>query len=235
VFLASVFSGATASLVGFGIGSVLTPLLAVQFGTNAAVAAVSLPHALATAVRGWRLRKNIDWSILKGFGVLSAVGALGGALLYTRLGPTTLTRVLGALLLLTSLTQLTGWSSRWPPTGPLVAVFGLLSGFFGGVAGNQGGLRSAAMLAFNVPPLRFVATATATGVLVDLARAPVYLWYSGSSILSLWLPISIAAVGVLAGTLLGERILLGLSPRRFGQVVAVAVGALGTWLLVYYR
>jgi uncharacterized membrane protein YfcA len=235
VFLAAVFSGATASLVGFGIGSVLTPLLAVQFGTNAAVAAVSLPHALATAVRGWRLRGSIDWPILTRFGLLSAAGALAGALLYTRLGPTALTRVLGGLLVLTSLTQLTGWSSRWQPRGPFVAAFGLLSGFFGGIAGNQGGLRSAAMLAFGLPPLRFVATATATGVLVDVARAPVYLWFAGNTIVSLWLPISVAAAGVLAGTLLGERILLGMSPHRFGQVVALAIGMLGGWLLVSYR
>jgi uncharacterized membrane protein YfcA len=235
VFLAAVFSGATASLVGFGIGSVLTPLLAVHVGTNAAVAAVSLPHALATAVRGWRLRGSIDWPILTRFGLLSAAGALGGALLYTSLGPTALTRVLGGLLVLTAFTQLTGWSSHWQPRGPLVAVFGLMSGFFGGVAGNQGGLRSAAMLAFDLAPLRFVATATATGVLVDMARTPIYLWYAGSTIASLWVPISVAAAGVLAGTLLGERILLGLSPHRFGQVVALAVGVLGVWLLVYYQ
>ena len=75
-----------------------------------------------------------------------------GAVLYTRLGPTALTRVLGGLLLLTSFAQLSGWSSRWQPHGPLVAVFGLVSGFFGGVAGNQGGLRAAALTAFGLMP-----------------------------------------------------------------------------------
>lgn len=231
LFTVATFSGATASLVGFGIGSLLTPLLAVRFGTSVAVAAVTIPHALATAVRCWRLRASVDRAVLSRFGVLSAAGALVGALLYTRLGPTALTRMLGALLLLTSLAQLTGWTSRWRPSGWLASVFGLLSGFFGGVAGNQGGMRAAALVAFQLPPLRFVATATATGVLVDAARTPIYVWNSGRTLLFLWLPIAVATIGVLAGTLLGERILLGLSARRFGTVVGAAVGALGIWLL----
>lgn len=232
LLLVAALSGATASVVGFGIGSLLTPLLAARYGTSVAVAAVTVPHAIATALRCWRLRASIDRQVLIRFGLLSAAGALAGALLYTRLGPTMLTGVLGGLLLLTAMAQLTGWTARWHPRGPLVAVFGLLSGFFGGVAGNQGGLRSAALTGFGLSPVRFVATATATGVLVDLARTPVYLWSSGSQLLPLAVPIGIATAGVLIGTLLGERMLLGLSPRRFGQIVAAAIGLLGVWLLL---
>ena len=231
LFLIAILSGATASVVGFGIGSLLTPLLATRFGTSLAVAAVTIPHALATAVRCWRLRANINFAVLRQFGLLSAAGALAGALVYTRLGPTTLTKILGVLLLLTSIAQLTGWSSRWQPRGPVVALFGLLSGFFGGVAGNQGGLRAAALTAFRLEPTSFVATATATGLLVDLARTPVYLWNTGGRLLPLALPIGLAAIGVLIGTILGERVLLGLSPRAFGRVVGGAIGLLGLWLL----
>ncbi len=210
----------------------LTPLLALRFGTAAAVAAVTLPHAAATAVRCWRLRANINRSVLVRFGLLSALGGLAGALLYTRLGATTLTRILGSLLLLTAAAQLTGWASHWHPRGPLVALLGLCSGFFGGVAGNQGGLRAAALTAFRLSPAGFVATATATGLLVDLARAPIYVFGASQRLVQLWRPIGVAAVGVLIGTLLGERILMGMSPARFGQVVGVAIGLLGVWLLV---
>jgi len=231
LFVVAVFSGATAAVVGFGIGSLLTPLLAAQVGTGSAVAAVMIPHALATAVRCWRLRSRIDGRVLRRFGLLSAAGGLGGALLYTRLGPSALTGILGVLLLLTAVAQLAGWSSRWRPHGPLVAVLGLCSGFFGGVAGNQGGLRAAALSAFGLAPASFVATATATGLLVDLARAPVYLWSAGAALASLRQPIAIASLGVLAGTLVGERVLIGLSPARFGQIIAVAIGVLGLWLV----
>lgn len=231
VFLVAILSGATASVVGFGIGSLMTPLLAVRYGTATAVALVTVPHAVATAVRCWRLRAHVDRRVLVRFGLLSAAGALAGALIYTRLGPGGLTRVLGCLLLLTAIAQLTGWASRWQPHGGLVAVFGLASGFFGGVAGNQGGLRAAALMSFGLPPLTFVATATAIGLLVDAARTPVYVWHSGQVLLSLWAPIVVATIGVLIGTFAGERLLLGLSPRRFGQIIGVAIGALGIWLL----
>jgi uncharacterized membrane protein YfcA len=232
VFIVAVFSGATATVVGFGIGSLLTPLLALRFGATTAVALVTLPHAAATAVRCWRLRRHIDRTVLVRFGVLSAAGALAGALIYTRLGPGPLTRILGGLLLLTAVAQLTGWASRWQPHGPVVALFGLGSGFFGGIAGNQGGLRSAALIAFELSPRGFVATATAIGLLVDAARTPVYLWHSGPVLLTLWPPIIIATVGVLIGTVIGERMLLGLSRRRFGQMVGWAIGALGIWMLL---
>jgi uncharacterized membrane protein YfcA len=232
VFVVAIASGATATVVGFGIGSLMTPLLAARFGTATAVALVMLPHAAATAVRCWRLRAHVDRSVLVRYGLLSAAGALAGALNYTRLGPGTLTRWLGVLLLLTAAAQLTGWASRWQPRGGLVALFGLLSGFFGGIAGNKGGLRSAALTAFSLPPLGLVSTATATGLVVDAARAPVYVWHAGPVLLTLWAPIVIATAGVLIGTVAGERLLLGLSPRRFGQTIGVAIGALGAWLLV---
>ena len=232
IFVVGVASGAVASVVGFGIGSLLTPLLASQFGTPIAVAAVTIPHAAATAFRGWRLRRTIDWAILGRFGLVSAAGALAGALVYSHLGPSALTLVLGSLLVLTAVAQLTGWSRRWTPRGPLVVLFGVLSGFFGGVAGNQGGLRAAAMTTFRLPPREFVATATATGLLVDAARTPVYLWLAGPTLMSLALPIAVATIGTLLGTMWGERILMGLTKERFGTIVGVAVGALGVWLIV---
>lgn len=235
VFIVAIFSGATATVVGFGIGSLMTPLLAIKFGTTTAVALVTLPHAAATAVRCWRLRTHVNRTVLVRFGLLSAAGALAGALIYTRLGPSALTRVLGGLLLLTAVAQLTGWASRWQPNGVVVAVFGLASGFFGGIAGNQGGLRSAALTTFGLSPTGFVATATATGLVVDAARTPVYLWHSAPVLLALWIPIVVATVGVLIGTIVGERILLGLSTRRFGQSIGWAIGALGIWMLVVPR
>lgn len=231
LFLVAILSGATASVVGFGIGSLLTPLLATRLGMAVAVAAVAIPHALATGVRCWRLRREIDREVFVRFGVLSAVGGLIGALLYTRLGVTALTRVLGGLLLLTATAGITGWSSRWRPRGAMVWLLGVGSGFFGGIAGNQGGLRAAALTAFRLAPAVFVATATASGLMVDLARVPIYLWRAGGDLLSHATPIATASAGVLIGTVAGERILLGMPPARFRRFISIAIGALGVWLL----
>lgn len=234
LFAVAVIGGATASLAGFGIGSLLTPLVAARLGTPVAVAAVALPHAIATAFRAWRLRDAIDRHVLRRFGLISAAGALAGALVYARIGAGALTAVLALLLLATSVAALTGWTSRWRPhgtSGAGVWALGLASGLFGGVAGNQGGMRAAALLAFALTPRAFVATSTATGLLVDAARLPVYLWRAGGSIGALWLEIAIASAGVLAGTLLGERVLLGMSPERFRKVLGALIGLLGLWLL----
>lgn len=50
-------AGAIASVSGFGIGSLLTPLLAARHGAKVAVAAVSIPHLTATALRLWIMQK----------------------------------------------------------------------------------------------------------------------------------------------------------------------------------
>jgi len=232
VFVLAVLSGGTASVAGFGIGSLLTPVLAATFGTATAVAAVAIPHAAATALRCWRLRANIDWSVLRGFGLLSAAGGLVGALLYTRFSNDALTLTLGLLLLSTALATLVDLPSRVRVTRLVVGVLGLLSGLFGGLAGNQGGLRAAAMLSLSLSPVRYVATATATAMLVDIVRTPIYVWRAGGVLATLVLPLSVATAGVLIGTVLGERILLGLSMRQFRYAIAVLIGLLGLWLVV---
>jgi uncharacterized membrane protein YfcA len=231
VFLVAVLGGATAAVSGFGIGSLLTPLFALQLPMPTAVAAVALPHAVATTLRAWRLRSAIDWTVLRSFGLISAAGGLAGAFWYARLDSRTLSIVLGGLLLLTALAGLTGWTMRVHPRGPVPWGLGLLSGLFGGLAGNQGGLRSAALLAFELRPLAFVATATAAGVIVDAVRTPIYLWREGSSLPPLAGPVVLATLGVVLGTLLGERMLFGLTPERFRQIVAAAIGAAGIWLI----
>jgi len=196
---------------------------------------VTIPHLAATALRCWRLRAGIDRAVFLRFGATSAVGGLAGALAYSRSGSTALTRALGGLLLLTSFGQLTGWTSRWSPRGPLATIFGLASGFFGGLAGNQGGLRAGALSAFGLSPSAFVATATAIGLIVDLVRTPVYLVAAGPEIARLAGPIAAATAGAVIGTLLGERALLGISPARFRVLLGAAIGVLGLWLLLGSR
>ena len=232
LFAVAVLSGGTAAVAGFGIGSLLTPLLATRLGTAAAIAAVAIPHAAATALRFWRLRRAVDWRVIRRFGLLSAAGGLAGAVFYARLSSRVLTIVLGLLLVTTGVAGLTGWIARWRVTRAGVAGLGLLSGFFGGIAGNQGGLRAAALLGFGLAPSAYVATSTAIALLVDAARTPVYVWRAGGTLIGLASPIAVATTGVLVGTLLGERMLLGLPPERFRRAVSALIGLLGVWLLV---
>ncbi|HEY5022118.1 MAG TPA: sulfite exporter TauE/SafE family protein [Gemmatimonadaceae bacterium] len=231
IFVAGILSGATAAIAGFGIGSLMTPLLAAQLGVSLAIAAVSIPHAIATAVRCWRLRRAISWPVLRSFGVLSAAGGLIGALLYTRVGTRALEITLGVLLLATAVAALSDWTRRWKPHGVVAQSLGFLSGLFGGMAGNQGGLRAAALLTFSLTPAAFVATSTAVGLAIDAARMPIYLWRAGGTLVTVLAPIGLATAGVVIGTLAGERLLLGLSPERFRRIVGILIGVLGLWLV----
>jgi uncharacterized membrane protein YfcA len=60
ILVVSVFAGGIAAVTGFGIGSLLTPVLALQLDTRLAVAAVSVPHVIGTAVRFWLLSGRVD-------------------------------------------------------------------------------------------------------------------------------------------------------------------------------
>src|SRR5258708_21730089 len=95
---AAVLAGVVASVAGFGIGSLLTPLLGVQLGTKLAVAAVSIPHVIGTAIRFWLLRGRVDRRIFLWFGLASAAGGLAGALLHAEASSRALGIVLGGLL-----------------------------------------------------------------------------------------------------------------------------------------
>ncbi len=228
-------SGATAAVIGFGIGSLLTPLLTLRLSPALAVAVVALPHLLATATRLLRHGPSIDRSTFLRFGLLSASGGLAGALLQSTLGAPVLLAALGALLIATALASLTGNFGGRRTTTPTALLLGLLSGFFGGLVGNQGGLRAAGLLAFDLSPRAFLATSTAVALVVDLARTPVYLVRAGSQLWSLALPIAVAAAGCLVGTVWGERLFLRMEPATYRRLVGAGVGAIGVWLLTRAR
>lgn len=228
--VAAAVAAAIAALTGFGIGSILTPLLALETGARLAVAAVAIPHLVGSALRLWILRSHVDRRVLLGFGLASAAGGLTGALLQAQLSNRGLAILFGAVVALAGISELTGWTRRVRWSRRAAWLAGVASGVLGGLVGNQGGIRSAAMLGFEVPKESFVATATAVAIFVDGARVPVYLATQGAEILSIWPLLGIACVGVIAGTLAGVRFLDRLPERQFRQAVGVLLVALGIYM-----
>ncbi|HEX7878491.1 MAG TPA: sulfite exporter TauE/SafE family protein [Candidatus Eisenbacteria bacterium] len=228
---AALLAGAVAAVSGFGIGSLLTPVLLAAYPTAEAVALLSIPHVVASAVRLLPLRKEIDWRAFRDFGMASAGGGLAGALVQSRLASPLMGVILGVLLLMAGCAELFG--KRLPPpkskSGRLIG--GLLSGFFGGLVGNQGGIRSAALAGYRLSPRALVATATAAAVLVDLARVPIYL-SARPELFVRGLPhLAIATIGVLAGTFLGVPVLGRIPERRYHLVLGLLLVLLGAGLL----
>jgi len=235
LLLVATAAGAIAAVSGFGIGSLPTPLLALHVGTKTAVAAVSVPHVIGTAVRLWLLRANVDRALLWRFGLTSAAGGLTGALLHESASSRALAVIFGVLLVFAGVSELTGYALRWRFHGWVAWVAGAASGLLGGLVGNQGGIRSAAMLGFDMKKERFVATATASALFVDAARMPVYMVAERQEVAGIWPLVLLATVGTLAGTLTGQWLLARVPERRFRRVVGTIILLLGLATLIRGR
>jgi uncharacterized protein len=226
------FAGSISSITGFGIGTILTPFMALQFGVKLAVAAVSVPHCTGNAIRFWTLRDKLDKRVLRTFGVMSAAGALAGSLLHVFTPNPALRYVLAALLIFAGLLGVTGREAHVRLGRVGAWIGGGLSGFFGALIGNQGGLRAAAMLAFDVPKEAFVATATATALIVDAVRMPVYAAHEWRAIAAILPEVLLGAAGVVAGTYFGRAIFGRIPETLFRRFVAALILMLGVAMLV---
>ena len=231
VFLTAIIAGAVASVAGFGIGSLVTPVLSLSIGTKLAVAVVSIPHLIATGLRFFMLRSHVDKRILLGFGLMSALGGVTGAILHTQFATPALTLIFGAILLFAGFTGATGLSEKMRFHGALAWIAGAVSGFLGGLVGNQGGIRSAALLGANISKESFVATATAIGLIVDAARMPVYFWSEHEGMLNNGTWIGISTAGVVVGTFLGTKVLKRLPERTFRRTVSAFIFLLGAFMI----
>ena len=230
--VAAIIAGAIAAVAGFGIGSVLTPVLATQLDVRLAIAAVSLPHLAGTFVRLLLVRTAIDRQVLASFGAASAVGGLAGAALQAVLQSAALALIFGGLLVFAGIGSVTGFAERMRFRGrAAVLAGGALSGLLGGLVGNQGGIRAAALLGFDIRRDAFVATATAVALVVDGARIPVYLATQGRDLAALAPTIALLAVGCVIGTLAGSWALRRIAERTFRQIVGVLLIALGLYTL----
>ncbi|XUX00440.1 MAG: sulfite exporter TauE/SafE family protein [Dehalogenimonas sp.] len=230
--LVAIIAGAVASLTGFGIGSLLTPLLALKTGIGVAVAAIAIVHVIGTSLRFFLLRGSVNKRVLLSFGLASAAGGLIGALLHNTFNNSLLGIIFGCLLIIAGVSEITGLAGKIQIKGPLSWFSGGLSGLFGGLVGNQGGIRSAALTGFDLRKDEFVATATGIALMVDVARIPVYLAVQGRELIPIWNLIAIATIWVIAGTLFGKRVLQRLSQQAFTRTVGVVLIGVGALVII---
>ncbi len=225
VVLAVAFGASLLTLFsGFGLGTLLLPAFAVFFPIEFAVAATAAVHLANNLFKFGLLGRDARWRVVALFGLPAVPAALAGALLlgWTARLPAlaqydlagTAHRVEAAKLLVASLmvcfavlellprTRKFEFSERWLPLG------GALSGFFGGVSGHQGALRSAFLVRLGLGPTQFVATGVACALLIDLARLPVYgANFSLAEFEGRWPLLTGAMLSAFAGAAIGARFL----------------------------
>ena len=207
-------------------------MLALQVDTRLAVAAVSIPHLIGTSLRFALMHGGVDRRVLWSFGITSAAGGLAGALLYGAASSRWLTLLFGVLLLFAAVSEITGLARRMRFRGWVAWVAGALSGMLGGLVGNQGGIRSAALIGFELRKELFVGTATAIALFVDGARVPIYLYAQHDELSTHLAWILLAIAGVVAGTIVGSRALGRIPEVWFRRVLALVLAVLGIAMLL---
>lgn len=173
--------------------------------------------------------------MLWSFGAASAAGGLVGAWLHTRLGSTVLQAILAGLLVFAGVLGFAGRGDRLRFRGVSAWMSGVFSGLLGGLVGNQGGIRTAAMLGLDVPRDAFIATTTAVALMIDGVRTPVYLAMHAAHLRQQIPLIGLMTVGVLAGTVVGSLVLKRLPESWFRRMVSGLILVLGIFMFLKWN
>lgn len=175
---------------GFGLGTLLLPAFAVFFAVELAVALTAVVHFLNGVFKLFLVWRNIAWDIVWRFGLPAIIGAFAGAstllwlsgaepiLTYFLFGYvveiTPVKLIVGLLLLFFACAELLPWFHKISFPKQYLPLGGLMSGYFGGLAGMQGALRSAFLVKAGLTKEAFVATGAAVAFLIDVSRLTVY-------------------------------------------------------------
>ena len=228
---------------GFGLGTLLMPAFAVFFPVEVAVGATAVVHLANNIFKLALVGKMADYKVVVKFAVPASIMAIIGALLlnyfagttpladYTVLGKpctvTVLKLVIAFLIAVFAMLELhprfekLAFSPRYIPLG------GALSGFFGGLSGLQGALRSAFLVRAGLAKEAFVGTSVVSAIVVDLSRLAVY----GVTFFSKHLTIFQDQVGIglviaatvtaFLGSFIGSRLIKKITMRTIQMVVGI--------------
>lgn len=256
--LVSAIVAAITLLSGFGLGTVLMPAFALFFPVEFAIAATGVVHFVSNVFKLALVGRHAVRDVVVRFGVPAVLAAAVGAWSLARLteiapvhvysigslpGRITWVKLLtGALLILfAGLEMLPAYRraavrERWLPLG------GALSGFFGGLSGMQGALRAPFLLRLGLSKEAYVGSANVISTLVDASRLVAYgiglRWLSGGldegpdSLGAHWGLVAASCGAACVGSVVGARLLRGMSLRWIRRLVAALLFLSGCALLL---
>ena len=190
ISIVAIIVSALALFSGFGLGTVLMPAFALFFPLPVAIAATALVHLANNIFKAILVGRKADWHVVIRFALPGAAAAILGAWILTMISniPTLLTYTIGAnkyeidivklviglLIIIFALFDLLPGMQKLSFERKYLPLGGILSGFFGGLSGNQGVLRSAFLIKSGLDKDTFIGTGTVSAVIVDIARLLVY-------------------------------------------------------------
>ena len=175
---------------GFGLGTLLMPVFAIFFPIEIAISLTAIVHFANNLIKLILFKKHINWNIALRFGLPSIITAFIGAWLLTTLlnvppfysyslynntfHITIIKLVIAILLIIFALIDLIPKLSNIEFDKKYLPVGGLLSGFFGGLSGNQGALRAAFLIKSGLSKEAYIATGVIIACMVDITRLSIY-------------------------------------------------------------
>ncbi len=175
---------------GFGLGTLLLPGFLLFFEPPIAIAATAIVHMANNLFKLFLVGRYADWSIIKAFGFTSVIGALLGAgvlsiittpvvvLTYnigeSQMVVTLLNFLVGVTIMVFAGLELSLEKRPFSWSKKSLVFGGLISGFFGGMTGHQGALRSAFLMKAGLSKEAFMGSRVVLAILVDLTRIATY-------------------------------------------------------------
>jgi len=223
---------------GFGLGTILTPVFMIFFPVDLAIALTGIVHFLNNLFKLTLVGKNADRQVLLRFGIPAVIAALAGSWLllnipdaqalfrYTMFGRNfevfPVRFLISLLLIIFAIMDLVPYFSKLRFGREKLALGGALSGFFGGLSGNQGALRSAFLMKAGLSKEAFIGTAVVVSCFVDLTRLSVYISGLSASGLTENLALVISAtLSAILGAYFGNLLLKKITLRFLQMTVAV--------------
>jgi len=185
------FAGSGLTLFsGFGLGTLLVPVFALFFPIDIAISLTAIVYFLNNLFKLFLVGKHADKNVILRFGIPSILAAFIGAYFLTLLtdipplynysiagkefAVMPIKLIIGALLLFFALFDLIPKLANLQFDKKYLPLGGLLSGFFGGLSGNQGALRSAFLIRSNLSKEAYIATGVVIACLIDISRLIIY-------------------------------------------------------------
>lgn len=243
ISLVSLCVSALTFFSGFGLGTLLMPAFALFFPLQVAIAATAIVHLANNIFKLLLVGKQAKWPIVLRFSLPAAIMAIVGASLlvqfgklppiseYSFLGQTyqiTLVKlVIGIIIIVFALFDLAPKLREVSFDRKYLPIGGGISGFFGGLSGNQGALRSAFLIKAGLDKEAFIATGVVSAVIVDITRLLVYgmSFYSARfSLMDSGIErlVIVATLAAFIGAFIGKQLLTKITLR----IVQLTVGTL---------
>ncbi|KAA6439687.1 sulfite exporter TauE/SafE family protein [Dyadobacter flavalbus] len=222
---------------GFGLGTILTPVFMVFFPVDLAIALTGIVHFFNNVFKLILVGGKADRHVLLRFGIPAVIAAFAGAYLLLRITDTAplfsyelagkafevypVKLIISLLLILFAVMDLLPYFSRLRFGKDKLALGGALSGFFGGLSGNQGALRSAFLINAGLSKEAFVATAVVVSTFVDFTRLSVYATRFTKAGVHQNITLLVAAtLSAIAGAYLGNKLLKKVTMKFIQTLVA---------------